>query len=405
MCHRVDSHPAFWYSTGITNTAKRGKAAVASILFLMRYPLDSWDNLKNKFDGQMAAAEALGHEAWYIGWNREGMWLCRGQERSLIRKCPLASLPGYSKTLLYYDLFAALKAAVKARRFHAVYMRYMPVYGNAPAVVKAFKAQGGRMIVEHPTYPPEKGRVTSLLRKPVFWYTDRVFARLEALIDQYALIGDPCGDTLHGVPAMNIVNGVAAEQLPLHASRPEGAEICLLALASMSYWQGYDRLIRALAAYRGTQPVRILMVGGEGDGSLAAWKQLAEELGVAGQVTFTGPLSGPALDEAVAGCDIGIGGLGLHRIGQYRSTTLKLREYMARGLPFVYAVEDPSIPADDRFCLLLPNDDSPISMDQLVAFALSARRAPGLAQEMRTYAIKHMSWEGVLAQVFHQAGI
>ena len=40
---------------------------MAAILFLMRYPLDTWDNLKNKFDGQMAAAQALGHEACCIG--------------------------------------------------------------------------------------------------------------------------------------------------------------------------------------------------------------------------------------------------------------------------------------------------------------------------------------------------
>jgi glycosyltransferase involved in cell wall biosynthesis len=378
---------------------------MAAILFLMRYPLDSWDNLKNKFDGQMAAAEALGHEAWHIGWSRSGMWLCRGQERTLLRKCPLAGMPGYSKTVLYIDLMAALRAAMEKKHFDAVYMRFMPVYGNAPAVLKAFRAQGGKLIVEHPTYPLEKGRVTSLLRKPVFWYTDRVFARLEPMIDLYTLIGDPCGETLHGRPAMNIVNGVNVDSLPLHTPRPEGAEICLLALASMSYWQGYDRLIRALAAYRGPERIRILMVGGEGDGSLAAWKKLAEELGVADRVSFLGEMFGEQLDEVVRQCDIGIGGLGLHRIGQYQSTTLKLREYMARGLPFVYAVEDASIPAEAGFCRMLPNDDSPLSMEQLAAFALESRRDETLPARMRAYAKAHMSWEGVLRAVLARVGI
>ena len=31
--------------------------------FLMRYPLEKGDNLKIKFDGQMAAVRAMGHEA------------------------------------------------------------------------------------------------------------------------------------------------------------------------------------------------------------------------------------------------------------------------------------------------------------------------------------------------------
>ena len=90
---------------------------MASVLFLMRYPLDGWDNLKNKFDGQMAAVEALGHEAWFIGFNREGMWLCRGEERELLKTCALTGMPGYTKTVLYVDLMDALKAALKRRRF------------------------------------------------------------------------------------------------------------------------------------------------------------------------------------------------------------------------------------------------------------------------------------------------
>ena len=39
-----------------------GGAAVASLLFLMRYPLEKGDNLKIKFDGQMAAVRAMGHD-------------------------------------------------------------------------------------------------------------------------------------------------------------------------------------------------------------------------------------------------------------------------------------------------------------------------------------------------------
>ena len=84
---------------------------MAAILFLMRYPLDGLDNLRNKFDGQMAAMEAMGHEAYCIGWSRSGMYLCRGQERTLLKKCPLTRMPGYSKTVLYIDLMDALKNA------------------------------------------------------------------------------------------------------------------------------------------------------------------------------------------------------------------------------------------------------------------------------------------------------
>ena len=254
---------------------------MASVLFLMRYPLEKDDNLKIKFDGQMAAVRAMGHEARLIGWDHDGLWLVGEGERTLLHRARLTGLPGYEKTLLYVDLMAALEKAAALRRFDLVYMRFLPVFHNAPGALAAVKAGGARLVVEHPTYPFENGKRSSLLRMPVFAYNAHVFRRLEPMIDLYTLIGDPCEGTLNGRPAMNILNGVDVSRLPLHVPRKGAKDIGLLALASMSVWQGYDRLIEALARYRGDEPVTVHMVGGEGDGSLAAWKRLAQERGVA----------------------------------------------------------------------------------------------------------------------------
>ncbi len=377
---------------------------MAAILFVMRYPLEGWENLKTKFNGQMAAAEALGHEAWFLGYDRQGLWLCRGSERSLVRRSPWASLPGYAKTLFYADVMAALREAARRKRFDVVYLRYMRVFFNAPGAVRQVKDAGAKLILEHPTYPFAHGKLNSPLRKPVFWVIDRVFERLEPMIDLYALIGDPCGETLHGIPAVNIVNGVDVDAMPPHPRR-ETPDIGLLALASMSRWQGYDRLIESLAAYRGDADVTVHMVGGEGDGSLAEWKRLAQERGVADRVVFHGELFGERLDEVTNACDVGVGGLGLYRKGQFCSMTLKLREYMARGLPFVYAVDDPDVPEEPRFCLRLPNDDSAIDMEQLIAFARRAKADKEAPSLMRAYARAHMSWQGVLKTVLEKVGI
>lgn len=377
---------------------------MARALFVMRYPLDGWDNLKNKFNGQLAAMEALGHEAWHIAWGRGGMWLCRGESRTLLRRCPLSSMPGYCKTYLYVDLMAAVKQAFARQTFDVVYMRYMPVFWNAPGAMRRVKAQGAKLIVEHPTYPVENGRTTSPLRKPVFRYNEHVFAKLEPCIDLYTLIGDPCGPTLHGIPAMNIVNGVDVDTLPLHRTRV-GKDTHLLALASMSHWQGYDRLIESLAAYQGHDEITLHMVGGEGDGSLAAWKKLAQERGVADRVIFHGELFSEELNALVEKCDVGIGGLGLYRKKQFQSMTLKLREYMARGLPFVYAVEDPSIPFEPRFCMKVSNNDAPISMERITAFANAVKADPVAPAEMRAYARQHMSWQGVLRTILEKVEI
>lgn len=377
---------------------------MARILFLMRYPLDGWDNLKNKFDGQMAAVEAMGHEAWHIGFDKQGMWLCRGSEKKLLKTCAMNAMPGYTKTVLYVDLMDALKKALAQKHFDLVYMRYMPVFWNAPAAIRQVKKHGAKFIVEHPTYPVENGRTTSLIRKPVFKYNEWIFGRLEKHIDLYTLIGDPCGETLHGIPAMNIVNGVDVDRLPLHSTR-KTEDISLLALASMSHWQGYDRLIEALAAYRGDADIIIHMAGGEGDGSLAAWKKLAQDRNVENKVVFHGEMFGEKLNALIEECDAGVGGLGLYRKKQFQSMTLKLREYIARGLPFVYAVDDPSVPDDERFCIRLANDDSAIDMAQIVDFVRRVKQDAEAPSLMRRYAQENMSWRGVLKTVLEKVEI
>ena len=84
-----------------------GGMAVASVLFLMRYPLEKGDNLKIKFDGQMAAVRAMGHEARLIGWDREGLWLVGEGERTLLRPARLTGLPGYGRRRLAVVVVAA----------------------------------------------------------------------------------------------------------------------------------------------------------------------------------------------------------------------------------------------------------------------------------------------------------
>lgn len=378
---------------------------MALCLFVMKYPLHLPENLKGKFDGQMAAMRALGHEAYCIGWDREGMWLLGEGTQEPLLKCPLNRLPGYDHTFIFVDLLRAVRQVMKSRKVDLLYWRYMPTFGNALGTARALKAQGGKLVMEFPTFPREEENRRSLLRRPVFAYADSMLKRISPLVDLYTAIGQPCGGEIDGRPAMNIVNGVDVERFALHAPNPGSLEIRLLAVASMAGWHGYDRILRAMAEYRGPARVCLHLAGGDGDGSLARWKELAQALGLGDRAVFHGPLYGAELDSLVASCDVGVGSLGMFRFGLTNGMPLKLREYMARGLPFLYAVEDPAIPRDSRFCLKVFNDESPIDLEQVVAFALQAKadgEAPGL---MREHARRHMSWQGVMSGVLERLGL
>ena len=373
-----------------------------TILFLMKYPLHRRDNLKNKFDGQMTAARALGWNAYCVGWDAKGMYLVGDGTCELLRRSRLTGVPGYEHTLIFADLMAAAREASRRIQVDAVYLRYMPTFGGALRTLRAFKTKGAKLILEYPTYPKEEENNRFFLRRQVFRYTDRILTKINPMVDLYTLIGAPCGGTLDGRPAMNIVNGVDVAAFPPHMPNGKDPTIRLLALASMSGWHGYDRILRALAAYRGDADVRITFVGGDGDGSLAQWQKLTTELALDGRVTFCGPQYGEALDRIIAECDVGVGSLGMFRYGLKQGMTLKLREYMARGLPFISAVDDPALPAEEAFALSVPNDDTPIDMARVVAFARRAKADAALGARMRAHAEATMSWRGVLHGVLER---
>ena len=96
------------------------------------------------------------------------------------------------------------------------------------------KAGGARLVVEHPTYPFENGKRSSLLRMPVFAYNAHVFRRLEPMIDLYALIGDPCEGTLNGRPCHEHPERRGREPpAPARPAQGRGGSGACSALASM----------------------------------------------------------------------------------------------------------------------------------------------------------------------------
>ena len=63
----------------------------------------------------------------------------------------------------------------------------------------------------------------------------------------------------------------------------------------------------------------------------------------------------------LARADIGIGSLAMHRVGASQNPALKVREYLARGLPVILGCRDPDFPDPVDFVLELPNTPSNVA--------------------------------------------
>jgi len=192
-------------------------------------------------------------------------------------------------------------------------------------------------------------------------------------------------------PHLTIGNGFAVQSVPVRqAPYPNDDSLHLLCVANVSRWHGLDRLLQGLATYSRTPKV-ILHIAGDG-AELPHLQQLTDELGIGDRVIFHGFTAGKALDALFDQCHIAVGSLGIHRIGLKEASILKAREYCARGIPFIYGIADPDFPPDFPYILHVPADESPIDIEQVLAFAKEVYADPDHPQKMRRYAEEHLDW-------------
>lgn len=157
-------------------------------------------------------------------------------------------------------------------------------------------------------------------------------------------------------------------------------------------WHGVDRLLQGLAGYSGDVRVELHMVGVATDETVA----LVDSLGLNDMVVYHGVQYGADLDAIFNQAHLAVGALGLHRQNLKYGSTLKVREYMARGVPIVISHIDEDIAQDFPLCHIAPADESPLDIERLVEFARSAYSDVGAAipQIMHRYASENMDYEG-----------
>lgn len=370
------------------------------ILYLVRYPIYEDFNLRGKFDGQLQAFRNLGLDVYYLVFDREYFYLIHNDtKQKLIRAT--TGLPMYFHTKVYYDMHRAAIKVLKQIRIDYVYWRDAPIWKSSLSVARAAKEAEAKILYEIPTYCKGGETDLTLARRMFRLYANLWEGKLMEYPDIFIFTGDADFDTFYGKPAVNIDNGVSLDTLPLRRPRQNPDQIHILALASMSYWHGYDRLIRSLAAYQGDEKVTIHMVGGNDGGMLPEWKQLTDELKLEDRVIFHDKLYGDELTCMFDLCDIGINSLALYRKNLDATSELKVREYTARGLPFVCSVDDPAFRyAQEPFWIMVPNDDSVPDMEQILEFAKKMRTDPCHPVKLRKYAEQYMTWEGQYAAIF-----
>lgn len=268
------------------------------------------------------------------------------------------------------DVLRLAAQILEKNGYGCMYIRYPRSDYLFLRLLKAAKRLGIRIAMEIPTYPYDmeghetlKGRLINGLDRFFRNYLHRYVDRIVTYSDDREIFGIKTINTINGVD----FETVTADETPIDVKE----RIDLIAVSAMFRVHGYDRLIRGLSEYYrngGTRNVVLKLVG-KGD-AYAGYKQLVEEFGLETHVVFCGTLYGEALDEAYRGSAAGVNSLAIHRQGLVKESTLKTKEYAAKGLPVISSsyVDAFSAEGNALYAHVVSPDETPVDVTALVDF-------------------------------------
>ncbi|MBP3683830.1 MAG: glycosyltransferase [Oscillospiraceae bacterium] len=260
-----------------------------------------------------------------------------------------------------------------------------------------------KILLEVPTYPYDKETYSKI--KNISMFPEEVFYRnrLHRVVDRIITYSDD--KEIFGIPTISIQNGVDVKNQPIRKEKIDKSEIHMLAVASFQRAHGYERIIKGLSEYYkngGTRKIVMDMVGSGYE--LDLYKKMTESLKLQEHVLFWGPKYGDELNSFFDCADIGLAPFGFYKHGIEVSSALKLREYLARGLPVVAGSKQDLFTEETfPYYLEFPNNDSVVEITKIIAFYdrvyHSDETYEMVIQNIRTYAEENVTWKKTMAPI------
>lgn len=192
-------------------------------------------------------------------------------------------------------------------------------------------------------------------------------------------------------------NGIATQNYPLRTcSGFDGKNLHLLFVGSVYKSHGLHRIVKTLIKNSNELLERELKVfihiagAKESDTYL---KKVSNYQSCKENFIYHGFLNSTEIDKLANDCHLAINSLGLHRIGLRVTSTLKSREYFARGIPYITSSFDDDFEISNPFIYIFPANEDAINLDELIGFVdnvMNVTEHPGI---MRDYAYEKLDWK------------
>jgi len=278
-------------------------------------------------------------------------WIHQGQEARLFALSPSAKiwegmdglpvdLVLRGKTLTLFFKAEILVRRVMTWKPDLVYLRFSTYYPSLEAlmtVIPTFLELNTDDISESKlTYPKYKYLYHRLTR-------ERILRKAYGMIPVTHEIADKF--SRYQKPMLVVANGVDLSQYP-PLPAPKNPSPRLIFVGTPGHlWHGIDKILWLATRFTGWH---FDLIGVEP-------KEAALYGGLSSNVRAHGLQNHTQYREILAGADVAIGTLSLHRTGMNEASPLKVREYLACGIPTVIGYRDTDFPQPVPYLLQLPN--------------------------------------------------
>jgi len=265
-------------------------------------------------------------------------------------------------------------------------------------IIKLLRTENAdlKIVMELPTYPSNEYRG---IKRILSFFSSWQASRYRKYINRILTYSDD--EIIWGINTIRTSNCIDCNEV--RARNPINVaynQINLIAVADFNYWHGYDRVIEGLIKYK-HNPLTVynvhLYLVGEGP-ELQRYKTLVRAGHVNDIVHFLGKKSGQDLDQIFDMCCIGLDAMGRHRSGVYYNSSLKGKEYGARGLPIVSGVktELDAFP-EYKYYFRVPANDDAIDVSAVIDFYKAVYKycecETGVIQNIRSFTQEHFSYD------------
>lgn len=359
-------------------------------MFANYTPSDDSIGITKKIRSEIRTLREMGKEVFYTSYEQDAIAVFDNEDKIVLRKKYPFPIALYRSKARYYWLErTAIEFLQKNHEFDLGYFRLGPPNNMLFKMFEELKKNNAKIVAESLAYFPGI-KYTSLGGKYIMYCFEKNRNRFKKYIEYFLCEGQ--FDELFGVPAYTMNMGVDVENIRPHQYMGNQDELNLISVANENVYHAYDRIIESVRAYKGNVKIKVHLVGEISDTT----KALISKYRLQERVLLYGKRRGKELDEIYDKCNVGLGPFGQHRVGGKKDTGLKTKEYFAKGLPYIFSGEEPTVPEGYPYICQFPSDESLVNFDKVWEFYQSYVKDTSVVTRMREFAVANYSWHEIM---------